>query len=133
RDPRIRQVLHLMLPVTIALGVINIDLLINSVLGTRVDEGAPRAIDAAFRIYMLPQGMFSVAVATVLFPQLSRLAARRDIDGLRAVTGVGMRQIGLLLIPAAAATIVLATPMVRLVDQRGAFDAESTNLVYDAL
>ena len=45
---------------------------------------APRAIDAAFRIYMLPQGMFSVAIATVLFPQLSRLAARRDLAGLRA-------------------------------------------------
>ena len=44
----------------------------------------PRAIDAAFRIYMLPQGMFSVAVATVLFPQLARLAARGDYAGLQA-------------------------------------------------
>ena len=35
-----------------------------------------RAIDAAFRIYMLPQGMFSVAVAAVLFPTLSRLGHR---------------------------------------------------------
>ena len=33
---------------------------------------------------MLPQGMFSVAVATVLFPALSRLVARQDCDGLRA-------------------------------------------------
>ena len=48
---------------------------------------------------MLPQGMFSVAVATVLFPTLSRLAARRDLDGLRARSGNGVRQIALLLIP----------------------------------
>ena len=47
--------------------------------------------------------MFSVAVATVLFPALSRLAARRDLAGLRALTGNGMRQIALLLIPSAAA------------------------------
>ena len=56
---------------------------------------------------MLPQGMFSVAVATVLFPQLARLAARRDYAGLRATTGVGLRQIALLLIPAGAAMLAL--------------------------
>ena len=77
-DPRIRQVFALMLPVTIGLGIVNLDQLINSVFGTLVSREAPRAIDNAFRIYMLPQGLFSVAVATVLFPTLSRMAARRD-------------------------------------------------------
>jgi putative peptidoglycan lipid II flippase len=126
-DPRIRQVLTLMLPVTIGLGVINFDLLINSSLGTLVSPGAPRAIDAAFRIYMLPQGMFSVAVATVLFPTLSRFAARRDLDGLRATMATGTRQIFLLLIPAATLTLALAEPITRLVYQRGAFTTHSTH------
>ena len=76
-----------MLPVSLGLGVINIDLIINSFLGSRVSAGAPRAIDAAFRIYMLPQGIFSVAIATVLFPQLSRLAARGDRPA--CATGAG--------------------------------------------
>ena len=89
RDERVRKVLRLMLPVTIGLGLINFNVLINSTLGSLVSEGAPRAIDAAFRIYMLPQGMFSVAIATVLFPALSRYAARRDLDGLRALTATG--------------------------------------------
>jgi putative peptidoglycan lipid II flippase len=132
-DLRVRQVLMLMLPVSIGLGLINIDLLLNSTLGTLVSDQAPRAIDAAFRIYMLPQGMFSVAVATVLFPQLSRLAARHDTDGLRATTALGLRQIALLLIPAAAAMLVLAEPIVRLVYQRGEFDAESTKRTAEAL
>jgi putative peptidoglycan lipid II flippase len=133
RDPRVRQVLTLMVPVTIGLGIINFDLLINSTLGSLISEQAPRAIDAAFRIYMLPQGMFSVAVATVLFPALSRLAARSDLDGLRALLGQGMRQISLLLIPAAAATIALATPITRLVYEHGAFGPGSTDLVSEAL
>ena len=76
-----------MLPVTIGLGVINVDLLINSVIGALISDRAPRAIDAAFRIYMLPQGMFSVALATVLFPSLSRLVARHDTPGLRGLVG----------------------------------------------
>ena len=110
----------LMLPVTIGLGIVNLDQLINSVFGTLVNRQAPRAIDNAFRIYMLPQGLFSVAVATVLFPTLSRMAARRDAAAMRRAIGIGMRQINLLLIPAAAFMIVLATPIVRLVFERGA-------------
>ena len=102
RDPRVKQVFILMLPITIGLGIVNLDQLINSAFGTLVSVEAPRAIDNAFRIYMLPQGMFSVAVATVLFPTLSRLASRRDPAGMRRTVGNGMRQINLLLIPAAA-------------------------------
>ncbi len=132
-DERVRRVLLLMLPVSVGLGLININLLLNSTIGSLVSDEAPRAIDAAFRIYMLPQGMFSVAVATVLFPQLARLASRRDFAGLKATTGVGLRQIALLLIPSAAATLALATPIVRLVYQRGSFDAESTRQVAEAL
>ena len=133
RDPRIPRVLKLMFPVTIGLGLINVNLFINQLLGSLVSEQAGRAIDAAFRIYMLPQGMFSVAVATVLFPMLSRLASRRDLDGLRATTGNGTRQIALLLLPAAAATIALAVPIPRLVYERGEFDAESTRQTAEAL
>jgi putative peptidoglycan lipid II flippase len=132
-DPRIRQVFTLMLPVTIGLGIVNLDQLINSVFGTLVSAEAPRAIDNAFRIYMLPQGLFSVAVATVLFPTLSRMASRRDASAMRRAIGIGMRQINLLLIPSAAFMVVLTTPIVRLVFERGHFDARSTELVSEAL
>lgn len=133
RDPRLWRVLRLMLPVTLGLGIINFDLVINSVLGSLISDQAPRAIDAAFRIYMLPQGVFSVALATVLFPTLSRLVAREDMDGLRATMGNGLRQICLFLIPAAAVTIALATPITRLIYQRGAFGPSSTEIVSTAL
>jgi putative peptidoglycan lipid II flippase len=132
-DVRVRRVLVLMLPVSVGLGLININLLLNSGIGSLVSNAVPRAIDAAFRIYMLPQGMFSVAVATVLFPQLARLATRRDYAGMQAVLGVGLRQIALLLIPAAAAMLVLSEPIVRLVFERGEWTAESTRLTADAL
>ena len=72
----------------IGLGIVNLDQLLNSVFGTLVSKEAPRAIDNAFRIYMLPQGLFSVAVATVLFPTLSRMAARREVTNMRRVIGL---------------------------------------------
>jgi putative peptidoglycan lipid II flippase len=133
RSLDVRRVLLLMLPVTISLGLINFNLLINSIFGSLVSEHAPAEIDKAFRIYMLPQGIFSVAVTTVLFPTLARLAARREFEDLRATMANGMRQIVLLLVPAAAAILVLSVPMIRLVYQRGAFDAGDTDVVATAL
>ena len=118
RDERVRRVLKLMLPVTIALGLINLSLLINSVFGTLVSDEAPAAIDKAFRIYQLPQGLFSIAIATILFPTMSRFAARGARDDLRRTMGTGVRQIALLLIPSAVLMAVLAEPITQLVYQR---------------
>jgi len=133
RDERVRKVLRLMLPVTIALGMINLSLLINSLVGTLVSEQAPAAIDKAFRVYQLPQGLFSISIATILFPTLARLAARRETDDLRATMANGVRQICLLLIPSAVLMAVLAEPITRLLYERGEFDAEATELVATAL
>jgi putative peptidoglycan lipid II flippase len=132
-DPRVRQVLILFVPVTISIGIINLDAFLNAGLGALVNTHAPSAINDAFRIYMLPQGVFSVAVATVLFPTLSRMASRRDPAGMRRTLGNGIRQINLLMIPSAGLMAVLATPIVRLVYQHGEFGATSTHYVSIAL
>src|SRR5881398_374521 len=134
-DPAVRQVFVLMLPVTLGLGLINFNAVVDSIFASRLidPELAPTAIDRAFRIYMLPQGMFSVAVATVLFPSLSRLAARGDVDGFRHIVGLGLRQIAFLLVPASVISAVLAEPIVRLLYQRGQFGPHQTHVVAGAL
>jgi putative peptidoglycan lipid II flippase len=132
-DPRVRQVLILFVPVTMSIGIINLDIFLNAGFGSLVSSHAPAAINNAFRIYMLPQGIFSVAVATVMFPTLTRLAVRRDAGGMRRTIGAGMRQINLLLIPSAALLLVLATPITRLVYQHGNFHSADTQRVAIAL
>ena len=133
RDERVRRVLKLMLPVTIALGLINLSLLINSLFGTLVSDQAPAAIDKAFRIYQLPQGLFSISIATILFPTLARFATRGARDDLRRTMAGGVRQICLLLIPSAVLMAVLAEPITRLVYERGAFGDEATDLTSTAM
>jgi putative peptidoglycan lipid II flippase len=122
-----------MIPVTITLGLINFSGIINSFVGSFVNESTPAAIDKAFRIYMLPQGMFSIAVATVLFPTLSKQASRGELDNVRNTMGNGVRQIFMFLIPSAVIMGVLAVPITRLIYQRGAFDAQATDLVATAM
>jgi putative peptidoglycan lipid II flippase len=136
RSDLVKRVLLLMLPVTLSLGLINFNLAINGIFGSLVPgqgASAPAAIDKAFRVYMLPQGMFSVAVATVVFPTLARFAARRAYDDLRSTVANGMRMILLVLVPSAAAILVLSQPMIQLVYQRGDFTAADTDLVSTAL
>jgi putative peptidoglycan lipid II flippase len=135
RDPAVKRVFLLMLPVTLGLGLINFNAVVDSIFASRLIDPqlAPTAIDRAFRIYMLPQGMFSVAVATVLFPSLSRLATRGDFEGFRSTVGLGLRQIAFLLVPASVFSAVLAEPIVRLVYQRGHFGPGQTPVVAGAL
>jgi putative peptidoglycan lipid II flippase len=135
RDPAVRRVLTLMLPVTLTIGLINVNVVVDTLFASRLldPDLAPAAINAAFRLYMLPQGIFSVAVATVLFPTLARLSARGDTGGLRRTLDGGIRQIAFLLLPSALVSIVLAEPIVRLIYQRGQFTAEDTTVVAQCL
>ena len=124
-----------MLPVTIGLGLININALIDQLFATHFlnKNLAPAAIVRAFRLYMLPQGMFSVAVATVLFPLLSRHVSRKDWDAFKGTVATGLRLISFFLIPASAAAAVLATPIVRLLYQHEHFTASQTTVVAPCL
>lgn len=133
RDERVTRVLKLMFPVTLGLGLINFNLSVDSIFATLISSQAPAAIDKAFRVYMLPQGMFAVALATVLFPRLSRLAAREDAESLRLTLASGTRQVLLLLVPTAAAILVLSDPITQILYQRGEFDPAQTDLVAEAL
>ncbi len=131
RDPAVKRFFALMLPVTLTLGLVNVNATIGMLIASRLIDPslAPAAIDKAFRLYMLPQGIFSVAVATVLFPTFARLAARGDSQGLRRSLDEGLRLIGFLLVPAGAVSALLALPIVRLVYERGAFTSEDTTVV----
>jgi putative peptidoglycan lipid II flippase len=130
-DPAVKRTFALMLPVTIGLGLININAAIDQLFATHFLNRtlAPAAIVRAFRLYMLPQGVFSVAVATVLFPLLSRHVSRKDWDAFKSTVNTGLRLISFFLIPASAAAAVLCVPIVRLLYQHDQFKAVDTPVV----
>ena len=133
-DPRIRQVFILMIPVTIGLGIVNLDQLINTAFGgTSLSPGAARDRQRISHLHAAA-GHVQRRCRNGPVPDAEHgLASRRDAAGMRNTIGIGMRQINLLLIPAAAFMIVLPEAITRLVFQRGHFNAESTELVSIAL
>ncbi|MCW2923670.1 MAG: putative lipid flippase MurJ [Thermoleophilia bacterium] len=141
RDPKVREVFVLMLPVTLSLGLINVQQLISALLAAKVDANTgawlsgldagagPALLDKAFRIYMLPQGIFSVAVTTVVFPTLARMVARGDRAGFAETVDAGLRQILMLLVPSSVFLAVMCEPVTRLLYQYHAFNADQTRAV----
>lgn len=141
RDPKVREVFVHMLPVTLGLGLINVQQLISALLAANVDANVgpllsgldagagPAILDKAFRVYMLPQGIFSVAVSTVVFPVLSRMAARADERGFAETVDHGLRQILMLLVPSSVFLGVFCVPVTRVLYERGEFDADQTTAV----
>jgi peptidoglycan biosynthesis protein MviN/MurJ (putative lipid II flippase) len=130
---------NLIILLGLGLGLININALIDQLFATHLPAGvphrndAPAAIVRAFRLYMLPQGVFSVAVATVLFPLLSRHASREDWNGFRHTMSTGLRLICFLLVPASVTAAAFATPIVRLLYQHGNFGPTDTPIVAASL
>ncbi|GAB4246206.1 MAG: murein biosynthesis integral membrane protein MurJ [Thermoleophilia bacterium] len=133
RHPAVRRVGVLMAPVVLTLGIVNFNVLVNTIIASYISVEAPAVIDKAFRLFQLPQGMFAIAIGTVLFPTLSRLAATQELAGFRRTLSLGVRQIFFVTLPFTAFFLVLGTPTVRLVFEYGRFTAADTEKVAYAL
>jgi putative peptidoglycan lipid II flippase len=133
RDPLLRRVLLLMVPITITLGILNFNALIGTWFAQFVSDRAAAEIGYAFRLYQLPQGIFAVTIGTVLFPSLSRFAAQRESELFRTTVSFGVRQMIFVSLPFVAWFLVIPEPFVRLVYERGHFGPEATAEVAPAL
>lgn len=93
-------------------------------LGSRFDGVAN--LWYAFIIFSLPYGLFVVAIATALMPELSEHHARGNLEGYRSTLSFGLRTMAFIIVPASVGMVALAEPIVRLLMERGAFGAEDT-------
>jgi putative peptidoglycan lipid II flippase len=133
RSPEVRRVGILIGPVILSLGIINFNAFIDTVIATLISIPAPAIIERAFRLFQLPQGVFAIAIGTVLFPSLSRHAAAKRMAEFREDLSTGLRQIFFLTLPFAAFFAVLALPTVRLVYEHGKVTGSDAELVANAL
>ncbi len=126
--PNVRRLLILALPAAITGGITQINLLINTAIASAQDS-AVTSLVLADRIYQLPLGVFGIAVATVLLPELSRALRaghRVEADNLQ---NRSVEFVMFLTLPAAAALLVMSEPIIRLVYEHGRFSPESTPVV----
>jgi putative peptidoglycan lipid II flippase len=121
RDPGLRQVLLLMGPGTLGLAATQVNLLVTTQLATGEGPGAVSWLQYAFRVMYLPIGLFGVSIATAVLPTLSRHLALGDERAAGRTVTRGMALMLLVNIPATVGLLVLATPIVQLLLERGRF------------
>ena len=98
-----------------------------------LNDSAAQALNLATRVMELPIGVFTAAIATVVFPLIARHAARGEWGRLGEDYHKGLRLVLVLNVPAAAGLALLSEPIVRLLFQHGAFHAEDTALMTPVL
>jgi putative peptidoglycan lipid II flippase len=91
--------------------------------------GAYAELNYAFTIFSLPYGLFVVAIATALMPELSEKHSREDAEGYRDTFSFGLRTMLFVVVPSTVGLITLAEPIVGLLYQRGEFGASDTRAV----
>ncbi len=131
-DP-LRQIVRLMLPSIFGSAIYLINMAVSRLVGLSLNDSAVAALNLATRLMELPIGVFTVAVATVIFPLIAKHAAADDWESLARAYRKGMRLVLVINVPAAAGLAVLGEPIVRLLFQRGAFDAGDTAAVQPVL
>jgi len=90
-------------------------------------------LNYAFTIFSLPYGLFVVAIATALMPELSEKHSREDAEGYRETFSFGLRTMLFVVVPSSVAMIVLAEPVVGVLYQRLSFGPEATRQVAELL
>ena len=132
-DERVREITRLMAPTVIGSAIYLINVSLSRFIGLSLNDAAAQALNLANRVMELPIGIFTAAIATVVFPLIARHAARGDWTGLTTDYHKGLRLVLVLNVPAAVGLAVLSEPIVRLLFQRGAFGAEDTQLLTPVL
>ncbi len=133
RDPRLRQVIVLMIPRLLGLAVVTFNLyLIPNNIASRLGEGAIGAFNWGWRLMQIPETLIGSAMGFVIFPTLAALSALGDLDGKRRAMSGALRYILAATVPAAFGLILLGRPLIGLLE-RGAFDASASAMVYSTL
>ena len=131
--PGLKKIGRLMLPSIFGAAVYQINILISTLLASLLEEGSVSYLYYADRLVQFPLGIFAVATATAVLPSLSRQASARDFDSFRNTFSLALRLVLFMTIPSMAGLIVLREPIIGLLFERGAFDAQATRLTAFAL
>lgn len=132
-NDRVRAIVRLMGPMVIGSAIYLVNMAISRFLGLSLNEQAATIINLATRVMELPIGIFTAAVATVVFPLIARHAAEGRWEQLGEDYHKGLRLVLVLNVPAAVGLAVLSEPITRLLFQRGAFGAADTALMTPVL
>lgn len=129
----VRKILSLMLPGLFGVSVTQINLLLNTIWASYMQDGSISWMYAAERMTELPLGLIGVAIGTVILPSLSARNAEQNQENFKAMMDWAIKVIIAFGVPASIALYLLAIPVIQVIFQRGAFTLQDTQMTAMAL
>lgn len=120
QDEGVRRIVTLMVPALFGVSVSQINLLLDTVLASFLPTGSVSWLYFSDRLAELPLGVFGIAIATVILPNLSAHSAAARGEQFKVTLDWALRNVLIIGVPAAAALILLAEPILITLFQNGA-------------
>jgi len=124
--PGVRRVLWIMVPGIWGAGIYQINVFVSQLIASSLEGGSIASLQYGIRLQELVLGLFVVSVAQVILPTLSHQTAEEDEEGVRDTLAYAIRLMAYVTLPSTVVLVLLGSPIVRLLFEFGAFDAEST-------
>jgi putative peptidoglycan lipid II flippase len=122
----LKKTWRLLLPVVLSFAVVQINITVDMTLGMALGPGANSSLWYGNRLMQFPLGIFALAMGTALLPMLAQQIARGEKEASRKTLSFALRSIFFIILPSSVGLIVLREPIIRMLFERGEFDATST-------
>lgn len=129
----IKRIFKLMLPILFAVSVVQINLLVDTLIASFLVTGSISWLYFSDRLVEFPLGVFGIALATVILPNLSEKHAQGSTEKFAAMLDWALRWVFLIALPAAAGLIVLAAPLLTTLFQYQAFTTDDVTMASQSL
>jgi len=123
---KIRRLFQLMGPGILGASAIQINLLVDTIIASMLPVGAVSYLYYAQRLDQLPIGLIGGAVGTALLPKLAQKIAAHEKEAANFLFNRALEWTTILTIPATAALMIIAHPIIQVLFQHGEFTASDT-------
>lgn len=126
KDEYFKEMLKMIIPVLISTSVIELNFIISKSLASSLYTGAISTLNYAYKLQSFVTGIVITSITTAVYPEMARLGARKDKEGLKNQTSEALFTMSLLVIPASIGLFLFSVPIVKLLFQGGAFGKEDS-------
>lgn len=133
KDKYLKKMIVMVAPVLVGVSINQVNTMVDRSLASGLGDGIISALNSANRLNWFVIGLFIVTLTSVIYPTLSKQSNEENREGFIKSIYTGINSAILLVLPVSVGSIILATPIVRILFERGAFNDQSTIMTSTAL
>ena len=126
KDEYFKEMMKMIIPVLISTSVIELNFIISKSLASSLFTGAISTLNYAYKLQSFVTGIVITSITTAVYPEMAKLGANKDTEGLKKQTSQAFFTMSLLVIPASIGLYLFSVPIVRLLFQGGAFGKQDS-------